>query len=327
MFSFPPPTWLTRPETLTGRVIRSGLCLGIVAHYFLTVLGLDDDPIMSAILRMSKSELNELRTPLGDTIYGSSNHRLWNLTRYLSACAGWPDGMRIILTCMHTPRQAYHDEWPLSYAYYLKHWESVDLLLKLGLRPSYKMLEWFGTGNEETLKRLVQDIWRHSGPLQLQADEPCPILDDPAKPYWIYHLDLPVKATNTLYEAGFRDLDTEGYVRYWSEDSQDHTTPLWKLARSILNLVYYNSVEVWCHIDGHVDRARWFVDKGAHKDWLHPRFQTTAVHLLPVALLRKFSSESVSVIITWHFGNRHVLIYVAVSRGSFELGCLVEVLL
>ena len=259
----------------------------------LIVVGLDDDPIMSAVLRMSKSELGNLLRLRDDLSSIFSTIQDKDLERYLRASIGWPDGMRIVVNCMHTRRRLVCDEWCLMYAYYLKHWDSVDLLLQLGWRISYYVLNIFSRSDGEILQRLVQDIWRHRGTFQLQPETSSQRYHDPVESRWIFHLQLPVTTANPLYDIGFRDLDTErGYISDWGDDFQYLTTPLWKLAQNILTQLYkgYSHTYFSCSVDELLNGARWLIDKGANIAWSHPHFQTSPAHLLPIASFRKLDS-------------------------------------
>lgn len=270
----------------------------ILPTLFLMVIAPDDDPLMSAILFRSTSKLGELLIAHDNLSATSFDIPQMSLHMYLRASIGWPDGMRIIIECMSTRGQLYRDSHCLCYAYYLKHWNSVDLLLQFGWEISYATVTWLfefnSTGDDRALQqRLAQDIWQHQKTFRPQPKWPFPFTYDPVTAFGVFHLQLPIKAMSAFYDIGFRELDTEGYIHIGSTDSWYPTTPLWKLAQSVLERTHTGHTRVYDCVDEILARAHWLIDKGANITWSHPQFQTTPAHLLAIASFRKPHSHSV----------------------------------
>lgn len=256
----------------------------------LIIAGLDDNPIMSAILCRSKMELSELLKPHDDSPTTSILSQPQDLMSYLRASIGWPDGMRIVLTCMKPECRDFAD-YSLANAYCIRHWESVELLLQYGWWISYDMFEQVSfDDDEEIIQHLVHDIWRDPRTFGLQSEAPSQEEGDPIRSYCIFHTEMSVRVANALYDIGLRHLDTEKTLSRWGEQAHYPSTPLWKTAQKILDSLCREPMSAF-RVKRLLETAHWLIDRGARIAWSHPQFQTTPAHLLPVALLRLHPDE------------------------------------
>jgi len=214
------------------------------------------------------------------------------LTRYLSMCAGWPNGIRTVLEFIRAQHLVLRSDIPLIYAFYLQNWESVDILFQAGFKITHYLLSLGISMGGEILHHMI-----------LKIPQQPHILQQVPQPFWdvdfVYHDCLTFEAVEAFYNAGIRTLDTESPINLRPTFSmnayfRDSTTPLWKTAEGIFSIMSLRCYTV--DFKNSVKVARWLIGKGARKAWFHPRFRTTPAHLIPLVLLCRLIRCSVRII-------------------------------
>ncbi|KAF2031929.1 hypothetical protein EK21DRAFT_87541 [Setomelanomma holmii] len=102
----------------------------------------------------------------------------------------------------------------------------------------------------------------------------------------LYHTqDLTVEAAQSLWDAGFTDVNTPG--GFFEDDRYTAVTPLWtQLFKSI-------TLKSNTHERPNLGIIEWPVDKGARLDLVQPSLETTPGHVLATLPLAGFEKSEV----------------------------------
>jgi hypothetical protein len=256
--------------------------------------GFSEIPLLSAIMRRSILDFEELlKIEQGSPACSLTSKKLfW----YLSACIGWPEGLCTMLEFMRVKRMVLRDAWPLSHAFHLRDWKSSDILFRAGFKITYMIFEHAINDCRESLHYAVSKIIQQSNTMQPGLEQTGFTSSMPVQIYSAFHIKLTLQAARTLYDAGVRTLDTES-----SEQSHIHfqypTTLLWKIAERI-SIDMRSRGDYPSKLKDQLEVSHWLIDKGVRKEWLHPHYQTTPLHLLPIAFLSGIHATSVRAIST-----------------------------
>jgi hypothetical protein len=248
--------------------------------FLLICVRFSENPLLSAILRRSILEMDELVLSDQDDSRYSLKHRLH--FGYLSTCIGWPEGMHTILDYMRNQSLVLKDPLVLWHAFYLQDWECFDILSQAGFRIAYPIFEVAVDAGGAVMRHVTSTTVQQSDTLQ---DTNQSFRSAELDLSTSFHTELNIEAACILYDAGIRTLDTERLIRFRSrhingEYLRDPATSLWKVAETTFLGAGYGYFS-----EDKLELSRWLIDRGARKAWFHRGYRTSPAHLIPIAFL------------------------------------------
>ncbi|OAK96021.1 hypothetical protein IQ06DRAFT_57519 [Phaeosphaeriaceae sp. SRC1lsM3a] len=240
----------------------------------------EDDPLLLAILRRSRSEF--------EACISNSDHALLICSlsgRYMEALATWPQALGVMRSIgfFDDSDTLVNSLW--QYAVQVRSVESIEVLTRFkkhiaSLEWSYLDEAWIMARNMATTREVDEMRWAGSFDAALAKLQPDCLMDSSIEdegcdqiatstisPYHSYSLSI--LGAESAWKAGFRDLNTLQWEDGWPKKYGNFITPLWSFSHQ--SAVYNIPKE-------NVRVIIWLMDHGANPFWIHPKLLTTPAH-------------------------------------------------